>query len=252
MSYTSTELLAIMATRQLVGVESVFAGLGLPLLATALAQKTHSPDMLIAVEGGSIGAELIPGKLPISTNEMRVAYRATMLPRITDLFLLAQRGFLDVGFVGGAQVDRYGNLNSSVVGSYSKPTVRLPGSGGANDIISLCRRVIVVTKHESRRFVNHVDFITSPGFLDGGNSRREAGLVFGRVARVVTDLAILGFDETSKVMRLEAIHPGVSLEDVIENTGFDLLIPEAVPTTEPPNEEELALLRALDPDSQYL
>ena len=252
MSYTPTELLAVMATRQLVGVESVFAGLGLPLLAAALAQKTHSPDLLIAVEGGSIGAEVIPGKLPISTNEMRVAHRATMLPRITDLFLLAQRGFLDVGFVGGAQVDRYGNVNSSVVGPYTRPTVRLPGSGGANDIISLCRRVIVVTKHERRRFVNRVDFITSPGFLNGETSREEAGLVFGRVARIVTDLGILGFDEGSKAMRLEGIHPGVSVEDVIENTGFDLLIPEVVPTTKPPNEEELALLRALDPDLQYL
>ena len=252
MNYTSTELRAIMATRQLVGVESVFAGLGLPLLAAGLAQKTHAPDMLIVVEGGSIGAELIPGKLPISTNEMRVAYRATMLPRITDLFLLAQRGFLDVGFVGGAQVDRYGNLNSSVVGSYSKPTVRLPGSGGANDIISLCRRVMIVTKHERRRFVEHVDFITSPGYLDGGTSRQEAGLVFGRVVRVVTDLAILGFDEDSKAMRLEQVHPGVSVEDVIENTGFALIIPDVVPTTEPPTEEELNLLRALDPDSQYL
>ncbi len=252
MNYTSTELRAIMATRQLIGVESVFAGLGLPLLAAALAQKTHAPHMLIAVEGGSIGAEIIPGKLPISTNEMRVAYRATMLPRITDLFLLAQRGFLDVGFVGGAQVDRYGNLNSTVVGSYSKPTVRLPGSGGANDIISLCRRVMVVTKHERRRFVEHVDFITSPGYLDGGTSRQEAGLVFGRVVCVVTDLGILGFDEDSKAMRLEQVHPGVSVEDVIENTGFDLIIPDVVPTTEPPTEEELNLLRALDPDSQYL
>jgi len=252
MSYTSTELRAVMATRQLVGVESVFAGLGLPLLAAALAQKTHSPDLLIAVEGGSIGAEIIPGKLPISTNEMRIAYRATMLPRITDLFLLAQRGYLDVGFVGGAQVDRYGNLNSSVVGPYSKPTVRLPGSGGANDIISLCRRVMVVTQHECRRFVDKVDFITSPGFLDGGVSRQKAGLVFGRVVRVVTDLGIMGFDENSKAMRLEQVHPGVSVEDVIENTGFDLIIPEVVPTTEPPTEEELNLLRALDPDTQYL
>ena len=252
MSYTSTELLAIMATRQLVGVESVFAGLGLPLLAAALAQKTHAPELLIAVEGGSIGAELLPGRLPISTNEMRVAYRATMLPRITDLFLLAQRGYLDVGFVGGAQIDRYGNLNSSVVGPYASPSVRLPGSGGANDIISLCRQVIVVTKHERRRFVNQVDFITSPGFLRGGASRREAGLVFGRVTRVVTDLCILGFEEQSKEMRLEALHPGVSVSDVIENTEFELSIPADVPTTEPPDEDDLVLLRNLDPNKQYL
>ena len=161
------QLLAVMASRQLEGVSSVFAGVGVPLLAAALAQSTHSPDLIIVVEGGSIGSEPKPGRLPISTNEMRTAHRATMLPGITDTFLLAQRGLLEVGFVGGAQIDRYGNLNSSVVGEYSKPQVRLPGSGGANDIITSCRRVIVATMHERRRFVPKVDFITSPGYLQG-------------------------------------------------------------------------------------
>jgi len=241
-----------MAARQLAGIRSVFAGVGIPLLAAVLAQKTHTPHLTIVVEGGSIGPEVIPGRLPISTNEMRVAHRAQMLPSITDTFLFAQRGFLDVGFVGGAQIDRYGNLNSSLVGPAERPTVRLPGSGGANDIISLCRQVMVVTMHERRRFVPRVDFVTSPGFLDGGESRRKAGLLFGRVTRVVTNLGLFGFDEATKAMRLEALHPGVSVEDVTANTGFELLIPERVAVTEPPSQEELALLRSLDPDRRFL
>jgi len=251
-SYSASELLAVMAARQLAGITSVFAGVGIPLLAAALAQKTRAPHLTIVVEGGSIGPEVIPGRLPISTNEMRVAHRARMLPGITDTFLFAQRGFLDVGFVGGAQIDRYGNLNSSVVGPYERPRVRLPGSGGANDIISLCRQVMVVTMHERRRFVPRVDFVTSPGFLDGGDSRRAAGLRFGRVSRVVTHLGILGFDEETKVMRLEALHPGVSVPEVRENTEFELMITKRVATTEAPDSEELSLLRSLDPDRRFL
>ena len=244
---TPQELLAVMASRQLEGVSSVFAGVGVPLLAAALARSTHSPDLIIVVEGGSIGLDPKAGMLPISTNEMRTAHRATMLPGITDTFLLAQRGLLEVGFVGGAQIDRHGNLNSSVVGNYVGPRVRLPGSGGANDIITSCRRVIVATMHEPRRFVPKVDFITSPGYLQGGDSRREAGLIFGRVSRVVTDLGILGFDAGSKAMRLEALHPGVKVEQVVENTGFELLMADEIGVTEPPTEHELAVLRELDP-----
>ena len=252
MSYSAPELLAVMASRQLVGVGSVFAGVGIPLLAAALAQKTQSPDLIIVVEGGSVGPELLPGRLPISTNEMRVAHRATMVPGITDTFLLAQRGHLEVGFVGGAQIDRYGNLNSSVVGTYAQPTVRFPGSGGANDIISSCRRVIVATMHERRRFVPQVDFVTSPGFLQGGTSRHSAGLIFGRVSQVVTDMGILGFDEVTKAMRLEALHHGISVDDVIEKTGFELIIPQNLPVTDPPKDEELSVLRSLDPEKRYL
>ena len=240
------ELLAVMASRQLEGVASVFAGVGVPLLAAALAQRTHSPGLIIVVEGGSVGAEPMPGRLPISTNEMRIAHRAAMLPGITDTFLLAQRGLLEVGFVGGAQIDRHGNLNSSVVGPYAKPQVRLPGSGGANDIISSCRRVIVATMHERRRFVPKVDFITSPGYLQGKDSRRDAGLVFGQVSRVVTDLAILGFDSESKAMRLEALHPGATMEEVVDKTGFELLLAADMPTTAPPTAHELAVLRMLE------
>lgn len=252
MNVPPTERLAVMAARQLAGVGTVFAGVGIPLLAAALAHRTCAPGLTIVVEGGAIGPEVIPGRLPISTNEMRIAYRARMLPAITDTFLFAQRGFLEVGFVGGAQVDRFGNLNSTVIGAYARPQVRLPGSGGANDIISLCRRVIVVTLHERRRFVPRVDFVTSPGFLEGGPARRRAGLLFGGVSRVVTHLALLGFDEQTRAMRLEALHPGVTVEEVLAHTGFELEVPASVPVTEPPSPEELAVLRSLDPERRLL
>jgi glutaconate CoA-transferase, subunit B len=251
-NYTASELLAVMAARQLAGVSTVFAGVGLPLLSAVLAQRTVAPGLIIVVEGGAIGFQVIPGRLPISTNEMRGAYRAQMLPGITDTFLFAQRGFFDMGFVGGAQIDRFGNLNSSVVGSYEAPKVRLPGSGGANDIISLCRRVIVATMHERRRFVPRVDFLTSPGFIDGRRSRTLSGLVFGRVSRVVTNLGIMEFEEESKLMRIESLHPDVSLSEVIDSTGFELLIPKDIGVTESPTPAELGLLRALDPDRNYL
>ena len=252
MSYTDSELLAVMAARLLSDGAAVFAGVGLPLLAAVLAKATHAPRLQIVVEGGSIDPEMLPGRLPVSTNEMRVAHRAAMLPGITETFLFAQRGFLDVGFIGGAQVDRYGNVNSSIIGPHDRPKVRLPGSGGANDIASLCREVMIVTLHERRRFVPAVDFVTSPGFLRGGDSRRQSGLLFGRVSRVITNLAILGFDDETRAMRIDALHPGVSVDQVQEATGFELLIPAQVATTEPPTEAELAELRHLDPDRRYL
>src|SRR2546425_5594661 len=160
---SANELLAVMGARELRDHQTVFTGVGAPMMATALAQRLHAPRLTMVIEGGIVGPQWKPGWLPISTNEMRAAHRAQMLPAITDTFLLAQRGFLDVGFIGGAQIDQHGNLNTTVIGSYARPKVRLPGSGGANDIISLCRAVIILTAHEPRRFVEKVDFITSPG-----------------------------------------------------------------------------------------
>jgi glutaconate CoA-transferase subunit B len=204
------------------------------------------------VEGGVIGPMWKPGELPISTNEMRAAYRAQMLPGITDAFLLAQRGFFDVGFIGGAQIDRHGNLNTSAIGGYARPKVRLPGSGGANDIISLCREVLILTVHEKRRFTERVDFITSPGYLDGGDSRQRHGLLWGGVSRVITTLGIFGFEPTSRRMQLLALHPGATVEQVRENTGFEVLVSPTLTTTEPPTEQELSILRMLDPKRQFI
>jgi glutaconate CoA-transferase subunit B len=248
---TATELLAVMGARELRDHQTVFTGVGGPMMATALAQRTHAPGLTMIVEGGIVGPTWKPGELPISTNEMRAAHRAQMLIGISDTFLLAQRGFLDVGFIGGAQIDRYGNVNTSAIGGYERPKVRLPGSGGANDIISLCREVIVLTTHERRRFVEAVDFVTSPGWLAGGDTRRRSGLLFGGVSRVVTTLGLLGFDAVSRRMRLEATHPGVTVEEVQAQTGFELLLADPVTTTAPPTERELSILRALDPGRKF-
>jgi len=251
-STTANELLAVMGARALKDDTTVFVGVGAPLMAAALAQRTHAPKLTMVIEGGIVGPSFMPGELPISTNEMRTAFHAQMLPGITDAFLLAQRGFLDVGFIGGAQIDQYGNLNTSAIGGYDKPAVRLPGSGGANDIISLCREVMILTVHEKRRFTERVDFITSPGYLSGGDSRRKSGLLFGGVSRMVTTLGVFDFEPTSRRMRLVALHPGVSREDVQANTGFEVLVSESLTTTDPPTSKELEILRMLDPKRQFI
>ncbi len=232
--YSASELIAVTAARLLYDGCSVFAGVGLPLLAGILAKRLHAPNLQMVVEGGIIDPEVIPGRLPYSTNEMRLAVRATMLPGITDTFLLAQRGLLDFGFVSGAQIDRLGNLNSSVIGAFDRPKVRLPGSGGANDIASLCREVIVVTAHEKRRLVPAVDFVTSPGV---------------RVARIITNLAVL---QPGTVPRMLALQPGATVELVRDATGFELTMPDSLPVNEPPSPAELEALRAVDPGGIWL
>ena len=249
-SYTASELLAVMSARLLRDGQVVFAGVGIPLLAASLAQRLHAPGLTILFEGGTIGAYVEPGRLPPSTNEQRCTRRANMVLSSTDVLLLLQRGYVDVGFMGGAQIDQYGNLNSSFIGSPQQPATRLPGSGGGNDIASLTE-MIVAMKQEKRRFVERVDFVTSPGFLSGGTSRCQAGLVAGGMFRVVTDLGLLGFDEVSKRMTLLALHPGVTVEQVQANTGFELLLASDLAVTDPPAEHELRVLRDLDPDRLY-
>ncbi|MDR2984287.1 MAG: CoA-transferase subunit beta [Nocardiopsaceae bacterium] len=242
---TAEELMAVTASRLLTDHKVVFAGVGMPLLASAVARRTHAPSLTIVLEGGIIGADLLPGKLPISTNEMRAAYGAHMLTDITDTFLYAQRGYFDYGFLGAAQVDMYGNINTSVIGSLKQPRVRLPGSGGANDIISLCNEVLIVTQHEPRRFVEKVDFITSPGYLSGGSSRARAGLACGRLGAVVTDLALLDFEPATRRMRLRGLQAGVTVPQVREQTGFELLIHDEIDELRPPSAEEIAIYREL-------
>jgi glutaconate CoA-transferase, subunit B len=248
--YTASELLAVMSARLLRDGQVVFAGVGIPLIAATLAQRLHAPGLTILFEGGTIGAYVEPGRLPPSTNEQRCTRRANMVLGSTDVLLLLQRGYVDVGFMGGAQIDRFGNLNSSFIGSPARPTTRLPGTGGGNDIASLTQ-MIVAMRHEKRRFVEHVDFVTSPGFLEGGNSRRDAGLVAGGMFRVVTDLGLFGFDEHSRCMTLLALHPGVTAAEVQANTGFTLLLAANLARTEAPTDNELAVLRHLDPDGLY-
>jgi len=250
-NYTAAELLAVMASRALDDGLTVFAGVGTPLLAATLAQRLHAPGLTILFEGGVIGPFIVPGELPPSTNEQRCTQRANMLCPITDVLLLLQRGYVDLGFLGGAQIDCYGNINSSFIGDPDHPSCRLPGTGGGNDIASLSR-VIVAMKHEKRRFVERVEYITSPGYLEGGDSRRQSGLLAGGPYKIITDLAIMGFHPETKRMQIEALHPGVTVAKVQENTGFELQVSDDVHTTDAPTAKELAVLRNLDPDRLYI
>lgn len=249
--WTTSELLAVMASRALADGQIVFAGVGVPLLAATLAQRLHAPGLTILFEGGVIGPFIVPGELPPSTNEQRCTRRANMVCPIIDVLLLLQRGFVDVGFLGGAEIDQYGNINTSFIGAPDHPKIRLPGTGGGNDIASNAR-VIVAMKHEKRRFVEKVQFVTSPGYLAGGTSRRAAGLLAGGPEVVITDLAELGFDPETKRMRIEALNPGVSVEEVQAKTGFPIAPAPRLGATEPPSERELATLRELDPERLYI
>jgi glutaconate CoA-transferase subunit B len=249
--HTASEMLAVLSARQLRDGQVVFAGVGIPLLAATLAQRLHCPGLTILFEGGVIGAFVEPGKLPPSTNDQRCTKRANMVLGSADVLLLLQRGYVDVGFMGGAQIDQFGNLNSSVIGDPAKPTVRLPGTGGGNDISSLTN-MIVAMKHEKRRFVSHVDFITSPGFIRGGTSRAASGLPAGGMFRVVTELAVFSFDDAERRMKILALNPGVTREQVQDNTGFDLVFDDTVAVTEPLEDAELSTLRMLDPDRLFI
>lgn len=250
-TYTASEILAVLSSRQLTDGQVVFAGVGIPLLAATLAQRLDCPGLTILFEGGVVGAFVEPGKLPPSTNDQRCTKRANMVLGSADVLLLLQRGYVDVGFMGGAQIDQFGNLNSSFIGDPAHPKTRLPGTGGGNDISSLTN-MIVAMKHEKRRFVEQVDFITSPGFIRGGRSRAESGLPMGGMFRVITELAVFGFGDTDRRIKVLALNPGVSREEVQDNTGFDLTFDDRLGTTEPPTERELATLRMLDPERFFI
>ena len=251
-SYSDTELLAVLSARNLKDGQVVFAGIGIPLLAACLAQRSHCPSLTILFEGGVVGASVQPGKLPPSTNDQRGARRANMVMGSTEVLLLMQRGYVDVGFMGGAQIDQYGNLNSSVVNARNdRKEIRLPGTGGGNDIASLTN-LIVAMKHEKRRFVERVDFITSPGWLSGGETRSDSGLSHGGTLRVITELAVFGFNRGTRRMTVNELNPGVALKKVQENTGFELIGGQDLPVNEPPSELELSTLRDLDPEGLLL
>jgi glutaconate CoA-transferase, subunit B len=243
--WTREEAMIVAGSRLLQDGRVVFAGIGAPLVAAALAQRVHAPGLTIVLEGGCVGSKPLAGELPTSTNEMRGAHGSEMLTGILDVFLYAQRGLYDYGFVGAGQIDRFGNVNTSVIGPREKPAVRLPGSGGANDIVSHCREIFLIVKHERRRFVDRVDFLTSPGYLGGGDDRVQAGLTRGRPTKVLTDLARLDFEPESHELRLEALQPGVEVDEVEEATGFELLVPPVVGRLQPPTAEELRVLREL-------
>ncbi len=198
-----------------------------------------------------IGAFVEPGKLPPSTNDQRCTKRANMVLGSADVLLLLQRGYVDVGFMGGAQIDKYGNLNSSFIGDSDNPKTRLPGTGGGNDISSLTN-MIVAMKHEKRRFVDQVDFITSPGYIRGGKTRAESGLPQGGMFRVITELGGIFVRRDLSPDEGSCAQPGITREQVQDNTGFDLIFEDQINVTEPPTEHELSTLRMLDPDRLFI
>jgi acyl CoA:acetate/3-ketoacid CoA transferase beta subunit len=244
--YTAMELMACVAGRLLENRKSVLVGTGLPVIAAMLAQRTHAPQLLIIFEAGGIGPQ-VP-VLPVSVGQSLTYYRASAASSMHDVMSACQAGYVDYGFLGGAMIDMYGNLNTTVIGDWEHPTARLPGSGGANDVGSLCQRTIIIIRQDKRRFVEKVSFITTPGYLDGPGARERAGLPQGTGPyRVVTQLGVYGFDNETKRLQLLAMHPGVRMEDIREQSSFEILIPEKVDTTLPPTDQERRLLREVDP-----
>lgn len=244
--YRPMELLATVASKLLEDGKSVFVGTGLPMIAAMLAQRTHAPRLLIIFEAGGVGPR-VP-VLPVSVGDSRTFYRAVAASSMHDVMSMCQAGHIDYGFLGAAMIDMYGNINTTVIGDHDHPQARLPGSGGANDIGSLCWRTIIIMRQEKRRFMRQMDYITTPGYLTGPGARERAGLPSGTGPyRVITQLGLYGFDEASKRLTLLAMHPGVTIEQIKENSEFEILIPEHVATTQPPTPEERRLLQEIDP-----
>jgi len=251
-AFNPTELLICSASRLMPDNTTAFIGTGVPMLAASLAQKMHAPNLVTIFEFGGTGAIL--DDLPMAVGERRTFHKAVVASGIRDIVETAQRGFIEYGFLGGAQIDPFGNLNSTVIGDHDHPKVRLPGSGGANDVGSHCWQTIAIMRHDRRRFVEEVDFITTPGYLTGPGAREAAGLPPGTGPyRVVTTLAVMGYHPDTKRMMLLATQPGVTVEQVVENTGFQLVIPDDVERNQPPTEEELRILREeVDKDRLYI
>lgn len=252
MKYNPNELLICLAARMMEDNTTAFIGTGIPMLAASLAQKLYAPNLVPIFEFGGTGAIL--EKLPLAVGDMRTYNKGLHASGICDIMEAAQRGFVEYGFLGGAQIDTFGNINSTVIGDQKKPKVRLPGSGGANDVGTHCWRTIILMPQDTRKFVPRVDFVTTPGYLTGPGSREKAGLPKDTGPyRVVTNLATLDFEPTSKRMRLIGLNPGVTKEDVIKNTGFELLIADNLINNEPPSEKELNTLRnEVDKDKLYI
>ena len=246
--YNMMELMICIAARELEDGSTLAVGTGAPCAAAMLAQKMNSPDLTILFEAGSVSPQL--PEMPISVGDSRAGHKAVMVSTMGAIMEACQRGYVDYTFLGGAQIDMYGNLNTTYIGgTYQKPKVRLPGSGGANDFGSFCWKMMVMTVQDSRRFVKKCEFITTPGWLQGGNSRYEAGLPEGTGPyKVITNLAVMDFEPTTRRMRIIALNPGYSVKDVQDNCGFELLKADKFVENPPPTEEELHFLRdVIDP-----
>lgn len=250
-TFSPAELMIVNAARLLRDGDVVFVGVGQPNLACNLARRTHAPNLLMIYEAGVIGAQ--PARLPLSIGDPTLVSGATAVCSMYDIFsLYLQRGNVDVGFMGGAQIDRYGNINATVIGSYDHPKVRLPGSGGSKEIAAWANRCYIMTPHQKRRFPEKCDFQTSAGFLSGRSEREARGLRGGGPLAVVTDLGILEPDVTGE-LTLTALHPGKTAAEARANTGWELKSASELRVTAPPTPEELRILHSeLDPKGIYL
>jgi glutaconate CoA-transferase subunit B len=239
------------SARELAGERVVFVGIGLPNIACNLAQRTVAPDLELVYEAGVYGAR--PSRLPLSIGDPCLVTGARSVVSMPQLFqYYLQGGLIDIGFLGAAQIDRYGNLNSTVIGTYQQPKVRLPGSGGACEIALLARKVLIIARLGRRTFVERLDFVTSPGHLSGGDSRLRLGDYGRGPTAVITDMGVFRFDETTREMALTSLHPDCSLEVVQEQVGWPLRVADHLVETEPPTSEELRIMREeLDPAGRY-
>lgn len=244
--------MAAVAARELGDGEVVFVGIGLPNLACNLARATHAPHLVLIYESGAVGA--VPERLPVSIGDPALVTGSLMVCGMADVFqLLLQNGRIEVGFLGGAQVDRYGNINTTVIGTYERPTVRLPGAGGAAEIAIHARRTLIVAKLHPRAFPERVDFTTSPGQRAAGKSRRELGMPGAGPLKVITDKAILEADEETGEMVLAALYPGVEADDVRAGVSWPLASRPRLAPVAPPSPTQLRLMReVLDPDGLFL
>lgn len=250
--YTQAELITCVAARLLENNRSVLVGTGLPMIASMLAQRSHAPNLLLVFEAGGIGPR-IP-QLPVSVGDSLTFCKAIAATSMHDVMSACQAGYIDYGFLGAAAVDAYGNINTTVIGDWRRPLVRLPGSGGANDVGSFCWRTIFIMRNQSTRtFKQKLDFITTPGWISGPGARERCGLPHNcGPYRIITQLGVYGFDEHSKRLQVISLHPGVTLDEVQANSEFLIPAPEHVPVTEPPSAEERRLLREIDPGGMVL
>ncbi|NLL20351.1 MAG: 3-oxoacid CoA-transferase [Firmicutes bacterium] len=251
-AYSKIELLICQVARLLEDGCTLAVGTGMPCAAAMLAQKTVAPNLILFFEAGGIGPILT--EMPITVGNSRTFFKGISASSLAEVMETSQRGLLDYALLGGAQIDMYGNLNTTFIGDdHDRPNVRLPGSGGGNDLASTCWRFIIIMRHQKRRFREKMDFLTSPGYLTGKGAREKIGLPpGGGPYKVVTNLAVLGFDEETKRMQVETIHPGVTKEEIIAETGFELLWSPQITESTPPTEEELHILRTEVDPNRYL
>jgi len=248
--YTLTELMVVTAAREIRNGEVVFTGTGLPMLGGMLAQHAHAPNCVLIFQTGTVDPQL--AHLPMAVADPRVVRLASTASGLVDVFSILQAGYVDIGFLGAAQVDIFGNINSTSIGDYHHPQVRFPGSGGSCDIACLAKRIIIIVPHEKRRFPERVDYVTSPGWIDGPGSRERAGLPRGGPTAVVTTMGVMRFNNETKRAYLASYHPGLTPEVIAQNTGFQLDTSQAIETEKPTEEEIRILRRIVDPEGIFL